>query len=484
MSQRKKSPTEPLLISEAVEMGDLYRESYIERFEELHPSTIASKFNARNISNVSYELLPADEKRYYELETGGEQHLNINDIGLYDSKTVSKINDSKATVVCGEPADNPGARLGRFKSFEDEYKRKIGKGTDQGYDDFDNDIVDGEEILATLDCTEIENMPSTTLADDRSIVRGRIKVSVIHHKENGYRVLFSVTSNSKHIRIREHFKEEERETSLLCCCVKIGLDNYRNGYQRNHSSMAHIEYQSKHRFNSQFFSLPVSSCLVDVQNYRSSNNEFSVDTDNVSSSSGTAGLCANCCISIKCNCCSLFYDCSVPHICEFVATTLGKSARYAADEEYTYDLDDIKYNHRLSGKCEEASKITFTSNGVSEDLNYVKIAYQSLLDNKIRICKLKIRKTSDENKTFNSIKKFVSTLEPHRRRDEMRKKGVAGPMDSSKARQLLKNAVVASVATAASVSVIYYIDKAVKTYNQVKKFVPTASPTPIPRARY
>lgn len=179
----------------------------------------------------------------------------------------------------------------------------------------------------------------------------------------------------------------------------------------------------------------------------------------------------------------LFFDCEVPHICGCVATTLSKSARYAADEEYAYDLDDIKYNHRLSGKCEEASKITFTSDGLNEDLNYVRIAYQSLLDNKIRICKLKIRKTNDENKTFNSVKKFVSTLEPHRRKDEMTRKGV-GVLASATTKQLIKKAVVASVVTAASVSIIYNINQAVDKYNQVKKFVPTANPTTRPVARF
>ena len=358
----------------------------------------SNQFKIRDQASMSFDPIVGPKLTYFS-ETGDRQPQNLNHIIDVKTSLNCKGNNKDWTI----PVDNVAARDGRLEKFNkktDDFLNSF-----EGYDDFLPDLVEGEKLVCTLDCSEISGYPSSTRDD--ATIEGFIKVSIVEHTTDGLRLFFSVAEGSKDIRLRERFSEHEQESSCIICCVKIQM-NGRDISTSTVTSAMKMEYQHKKMFASQFFTLPVDHTLVDSVAYRSAYNEFEALTQQGQMTLASPKKCCSDC-NIKCTCCNC--DCQIPVCCGLLMSVADRTLSMRGQEHFQYGRDMQKYNKNIYDvETDETNGVTFAITSVNEDYTYVVVHYRSLMDNKNHSCKMRIRKTDNDANDFRNAKKFVSIL--------------------------------------------------------------------------
>lgn len=369
----------------------LRRKKYQNRFKLIHAQ------------NVSFNASPPEEASYYNQDILIDpQFSKINEIAKIDKSHIIAV--SNRNEVGSSPEDDPISRTVRVTAFEEAAKSRITPVED--FDDLEDCLMRDEKIIATLDCSLISGVPTTT---EESVISGTIKVSITEPTSDGYRLLFSIADGWKEVSIFEEFKEFDSESTCACCFYQVRNSN---AQVRSQSSSATLKYSSKRAFNAQFATLPVNQCLVDSFCYRSVVDEFYALTE----SNSTGGTCVD-----VFSCCLFLWDFIRGCVC---SCEKGESSKCCGPSTIS-DVNTIRFEAKQSKNLNEelemmvpfndqptenAGGLTWSVTASNQDYVYVVIHYRSLLDMSYRSCKLRLSQNKSSAANYKLAKKFVSIL--------------------------------------------------------------------------
>lgn len=384
-------------------------------FKKKNEPKYESKLEKVHNKNVSFKVPNEDEGKkveYYHVDILKAPKVDqINEIGkteciAINTSVVTAIGAKSETVVTpleDKPQDNPAARVARIQEFEDSAKARISPA--DNFDKLDDCMLQGEKVIASLNCSLVSGLPNTT-AD--SVVSGHIKVSLVGSSaaDGGYRLLFSVADGWKELSLSENFTDLQSNWTCICCYFPIEFDSF-----KKKSSTATLKYATKRSLNTQFMTLPVKLCVVDSTCYRSAADEFyAAHTSGANNESTGNNCCADCYASclICCNSCCGESKSSI--CCGYTSYTDTKEIKFEA-------FQSKKMNEELEAFPPIANKPTVGVDGLSwticasnQDYVYVVIHYRSLLDASYRTCKLRVAQTESPAQSYNVAKKFVSVI--------------------------------------------------------------------------
>jgi hypothetical protein len=351
-----------------------------------------SKFNSRHKANYDYSPLP-DPTEFYFDEEGTRHVTQLDKAGKVALGTTSSDPDNSMFVM---PDDDATSRETRIKRFEDAAKSRI-RPTD-GDLEMGPVLLEDEEIVVQLDCTDIIGIPSTT---DDVVYRGDITVSLIKSKEGGSRIFFTVAECSYMSSYKERFDEYEKAVSCVCCFVPFDMGSNKA------ASSARMEYKSTKLYNSQFFTLPLRPCIVDSSCFRSSVNDFQA-TSTGANSGVDAKEAQGCCG--EGGCCKACGDCPLPLCCGMTSVEGERHAYFALREYFLMGQQSATLDHVVEMPTEEVDGTRWSISAANDDNIYVVMHYRSLIDNSNHECKMRLAKGDPPNVSFQKARKFVSHL--------------------------------------------------------------------------
>eukprot|EP01034_Spumella_vulgaris_P033302 gene33302-41096_t len=342
-------------------------------------------FYARHNAEVSFDLATPTDLRYFDL-TGKRRPEQINSAGVLIAE---EFHDDMKIPAHEMMTDDGLARIERIKTFEETAYRKVVEAED-GFDNYEHALQPGEVILYDFDCTEISDFPATT---QHINIYGTTRVSLVKSADDEYRLFFSIKEGMKEIYVEESFYQCGSQPTCLCCCVDLEIPCV-DQFRKIKTSQS-AEYECNNYLSSQFFTMPVSSLLVDTVCYRSLDNEYSTNHTGVPGEGK------------KEDCCSCFQYCPDNTLCALKQARNVKSVRFQAYERFHLGGDDVKYNPVVNQPTRDGSwRVT----AVNDDVNYIVVHYRSLLDNKNHSCRMRLTRTDDSSGQFQRAQKFVSIL--------------------------------------------------------------------------
>jgi hypothetical protein len=366
----------------------------VTRFASVDEAKANSKF--RLIHSAGFDFEPVLEHHEFFFNENGE-------------RSTAKLEDlAKAEIVLENgngnlfefPEDDPAARALRLQAFESAAKRRIH--TDL---DIPSALIGDEEVEVTLQCSDIIGLPSTTAGD---VYRGNVKVSLIHSKTNGSRISFDVTECTMEQSIDEHFHEYATARSCVACCFE-----FRIPCRETVASKVNMRYHANNTYKTQFFTLPVTPCLVDSSCYRSSINEFSATT----SGAAAGGIREQraCCVMGCDDCCEWWRG--LPMCCGYKRTEGERSVTFSFLEYFYLGRQEQRYDPVNGEDTEERDGVKWHISANNDDNVYVVLHYRSLLSNDNRTCTMRLQKTDTQGEQYANARRFVSLLGLNRNND-------------------------------------------------------------------
>lgn len=363
-----------------------------------------SKFLKIKTKEVSFDATPPEQASYYNQDILIDPQFDkINDIASIECTNIIATKGSRQESDI-KPKDDPAARVVRVQAFEDAAKKRVFPVAD--FDDLEDCLMRDETIVATLDCSFISGVPTTT---EESVISGSIKVSIVESTSDGYRLLFSVADGWKEVSIFEEFKEMDSVSTCACCLYQVRNDN---AQVKSQSSSATLKYSTKRAFNAQFATLPVNQCLVDSFCYRSAVDEFYALTES-DAAGGTCSDIASCCLilwDILKGCACTCEKGESSKCCGPSTISDVKTVRFEAKQGKNLNEELEAFIPFNDQPTNEVDGLTWSITASNQDYVYVLIHYRSLLNMSYRTCKLRLSQAKTPVENYKLAKKFVSIL--------------------------------------------------------------------------
>ena len=371
---------------------------------------------------VSYNPMTSDEMKVYRSKGGiiSKTNSNENKIKLFNNDGSSRIKDAisesgggKITVQnTGEheiyeiPKDDNDARESRLEEFVTKAESLLK--SHEGFDDIKSFLAPNEEIVCELECSDLQgSLPNHT---DESHISGAIKCALINNpkKGNKSRLIFSVAEGSTKMSLKEEFVEMLKETSCICCCIKVRRPSG-EVIKSELSSKVGIDYEHVKSFTGQFFSLPVQTSIIDSVANKLSTEEFQAKFGELTS----PPLCDdNCCKQLECIClcCQKCPDCEIPPCCGYLASLGKKTVSFTLQDTHHISYEEESSNLLSNVPVAEKSIINFEINQNNDYCVNITIHYVNQLDLLTKTFNMRLKCSGQPQTDYALAQKFVSLL--------------------------------------------------------------------------